>query len=114
LVKRAYNVLPSFLRFIITVPVLLRFWGFKFMRDLFLHGNPLYTWNDYKKRRGMSAWFDVVDWAGGYPFEVAKPEQIFDFYRSRGFQLQRLTTVGGQSGINEFVFLYQGKPSGTG
>jgi 2-polyprenyl-6-hydroxyphenyl methylase/3-demethylubiquinone-9 3-methyltransferase len=28
----------------------------------------------------MSAWRDVVDWVGGYPFEVAKPERVFDFY----------------------------------
>jgi hypothetical protein len=25
----------------------------------------------------MSAWRDVVDWVGGYPFEVAKPEEFF-------------------------------------
>jgi 2-polyprenyl-6-hydroxyphenyl methylase/3-demethylubiquinone-9 3-methyltransferase len=52
--------------------------------------------------RGMSAWHDLVDWVGGYPFEVAKPEQILDFYRERGFVLQRLRTDGG-SGCNEYV-----------
>lgn len=103
-VKRTYNVLPSFLRFVIIVPVFLRFWGFKFLRGFF-QGDPFYSWRNYKKQRGMSAWYDIVDWAGGYPFEVAKPEQIFDFYYSRGFHLQRLKTVGGQSGINEYVFI---------
>jgi 2-polyprenyl-6-hydroxyphenyl methylase/3-demethylubiquinone-9 3-methyltransferase len=52
----------------------------------------------------MSAWRDVVDWVGGYPFEVAKPEEIFDFYRERGFRLEKLYTDGGNSGCNEFVF----------
>ena len=52
----------------------------------------------------MSLWHDVVDWVGGYPFEVAKPEQIFDFYYRRGFDLVRLTTQGGELGCNEFVF----------
>jgi 2-polyprenyl-6-hydroxyphenyl methylase/3-demethylubiquinone-9 3-methyltransferase len=52
--------------------------------------------------RGMSAWHDLVDWVGGYPFEVARPEQILDFYRARGFILQRLKTNGG-SGCNEYV-----------
>ena len=29
---------------------------------------------DYgKNERGMSFWQDLVDWVGGYPFEVAKP-----------------------------------------
>ncbi|MGH8511739.1 MAG: hypothetical protein ACREU9_02645 [Gammaproteobacteria bacterium] len=26
---------------------------------------------------GMSYWHDLIDWIGGYPFEVAKPEEIF-------------------------------------
>jgi 2-polyprenyl-3-methyl-5-hydroxy-6-metoxy-1,4-benzoquinol methylase len=107
-VKKTYNTLPSFLRFTITIPILLRFWGFKIARD-FWRGKPFESWRSYKQRRGMSAWHDVVDWAGGYPFEVAKPEQIFDFYRTQGFRLRRLKTVGGQSGCNEFVF---GKENG--
>jgi len=56
-----------------------------------------------KKERGMSFWHDVVDWIGGYPFEVAKPEQIFDFYRDKGFVLMRLKTRTGL-GCNEFLF----------
>ncbi len=106
-VKRAYNTLPVFLRFLITIPTLLWFWTPKSMGDL-LRGKPFSSWKNYKQRRGMSAWHDVVDWAGGYPFEVAKPEQIFDFYHTRGFQLRRLRTVGGQSGCNEFVFQHHG------
>ena len=43
--------------------------------------------------RGMSLWHDLVDWVGGYPFEVARPEEIFDFYRRRGFTLERLKTT---------------------
>jgi len=57
-----------------------------------------------KYSRGMSAWYDLIDWLGGYPFEVAKPEQVFDFYRQRGYQLVKLQTVGGRLGCNEFVF----------
>jgi 2-polyprenyl-3-methyl-5-hydroxy-6-metoxy-1,4-benzoquinol methylase len=58
--------------------------------------------------RGMSAWYDLIDWVGGYPFEVAKPEQIFDFYRARGFELERLKTCGGGLGCNEYVFRKKG------
>lgn len=59
----------------------------------------------YREReRGMSVVHDWHDWLGGYPFEVAKPEQIFDFYRGRGFVLERLKTCGGGLGCNEFVF----------
>ena len=53
--------------------------------------------------RGMSWYRDLVDWVGGYPFEAARPEQIFDFCRARGFNLMRLKTDRGY-GCNEFVF----------
>lgn len=72
--------------------------------DLVRGKSPLRRYREYRQRRGMSAWHDVVDWLGGFPFEVATPEQIFDFYYDRGFQLTRLTTDGGGSGTNQFVF----------
>ena len=52
----------------------------------------------------MSPIHDVIDWVGGYPFEVATPEAIFDFHRERGLTLTRLTTCGGGKGCNQFVF----------
>ena len=61
-------------------------------------------WTSYQNVRGMSRWHDVVDWIGGYPFEVATLDAIFDFYRARGFQLTRLKTCLGRMGCNEFVF----------
>jgi 2-polyprenyl-6-hydroxyphenyl methylase/3-demethylubiquinone-9 3-methyltransferase len=70
---------------------------------------PFKYWKEKKKSRGMSVWYDLVDWVGGYPFEVAKPEEIFDFYRKRGFVLIKLKTCGGGLGCNEFVFVRKGK-----
>ena len=58
-----------------------------------------------KVERGMSLWYDMKDWLGGLPFEVAKPEAILEFYRRRGFSLQKMKTCGGRNGCNEFVFL---------
>ncbi len=57
-----------------------------------------------ERGRGMDRQRDLVDWVGGWPFEVAKPEEIFDFYHYRGFELERLKTCGGGLGCNEFVF----------
>ena len=67
---------------------------------------PFRDWSEKKKNRGMSVWHDLVDWVGGYPFEVAKPEKIVDFYRKKGFQLVKLTCAG-RLGCNEYVFLNQ-------
>jgi len=52
----------------------------------------------------MNRWRDIVDWVGGYPFEVAKPEEIFSHYRKLGFILEKLTTCGSSKACNEFVF----------
>jgi 2-polyprenyl-6-hydroxyphenyl methylase/3-demethylubiquinone-9 3-methyltransferase len=52
----------------------------------------------------MSIWYDLIDWLGGYPFEVASPEEIVDFMVLRGFMLRKIITVGGNHGCNEFIF----------
>jgi SAM-dependent methyltransferase len=62
-------------------------------------------WRNYQRKRGMSPWHDVVDWAGGYPFEFARPEAISQFMQRRGFILE--ATVLPRRAIikiNEFLF----------
>jgi 2-polyprenyl-6-hydroxyphenyl methylase/3-demethylubiquinone-9 3-methyltransferase len=107
-IKKKYNKGSSFMKLVLIVICFPILWGRSFIRGVFAHLNPFYYWNEYKKNRGMSPWHDVVDWVGGYPFEVAKPEEIFDFYRSRGFDLERLYTCGGGLGCNQFVFRKKG------
>ncbi len=101
--KRTYVALPRGLKFPLAALLLLRLWGPAVVLDV-LRGRGFRRWRDYKSCRGMSPWHDVVDWVGGYPFEVAKPEEIFDFYRDRGLTLRRLTTCAGGKGCNQFVF----------
>ena len=105
--KKFYNTSPS------PIKILVIFWvgaslqtGSAFLR-LFQGQNPLpfKYWKEKKRQRGMSVWHDLVDWVGGYPFEVAKPEEIFDFYRVKGFTLIKLKTCGAGLGCNEFVFV---------
>lgn len=57
-----------------------------------------------QRGRGMRWWTDLVDWIGGWPFEVAKPEEVFAYLRDRGFDLVELRTCGGGLGCNEFLF----------
>lgn len=102
-VKRAYVKAPGALKWAVLVPAFVRMWGPSFVRDT-LKGKPLRTWKNYSGR-GMDPWHDTVDWVGGYPFEVARPDEIFDFCRARGFELRKLKTCGGGHGCNEFVFV---------
>jgi 2-polyprenyl-3-methyl-5-hydroxy-6-metoxy-1,4-benzoquinol methylase len=80
-----------------------------FIKDVFiLRKNPLARFREYKAQRGMSYFTDILDWLGGYPFEVARPEAIFDFFRGRGFELVKLKTPVYSYANNEFVFLKRG------
>lgn len=107
LVKRIYNALPVRFRFLILWPSFVRLWGPSMLRDVF-KGQPMRSWRGYFENRGMTPWRDVVDWVGGYPFEVAKPDRIFDFYMERSFALEKLKTCGGGLGCNEYVFRKMG------
>ncbi|GIK63441.1 MAG: SAM-dependent methyltransferase [Chloroflexota bacterium] len=104
-VKKTYNQAPQLLRYPIIWVVFIQMWAPIFLRDLLLHRNPLWSWRNYYQSRGMSVWWDVIDWVGGYPFEVARPEKIFDFCRERGLVLLRLKTSRAEITCNEYVFI---------
>ena len=64
----------------------------------------IHSWTRYKNGRGMNRWHDIIDWVGGYPYEVATPDEIFEFYKTKGFALTKIKTGGVGLGCNEFVF----------
>jgi 2-polyprenyl-6-hydroxyphenyl methylase/3-demethylubiquinone-9 3-methyltransferase len=103
LVKRAYCALPRPLKPLVLLPCAVRLWAPTILRDT-LRLRPFASWRSYGSERGMSPWRDVVDWVGGYPFEVARPEEPLDRLRPAGFTLERLRTCGGGLGCNEWVF----------
>jgi 2-polyprenyl-3-methyl-5-hydroxy-6-metoxy-1,4-benzoquinol methylase len=108
-IKRTYNELPPRARTPYAVAVMAPREALSAGLST-LRGRPLdYVrgWTGYRAR-GMSRWHDLVDWVGGYPFEVARPEEVFDFVRDRGFALERLRTCGGGLGCNQFVFARAG------
>jgi 2-polyprenyl-6-hydroxyphenyl methylase/3-demethylubiquinone-9 3-methyltransferase len=103
-VKKVYNFLPRGLKWLIVVPVFVEQWLPRFILGLF-EGHPFRRWTAYGKNRGMSPWHDLIDWVGGYPFEVAKPDAIFRFLDERNFKMVHLKTCAGRLGCNEFTFL---------
>ena len=105
-IKRTYNRLPRSLRVPFTLAVIAPGEAKSVLRS-FLTLQPdqyLKSWTQYNQRRGMSRWHDIVDWVGGYPYEVARPEEVFNFCKERGFTLTRLRCGGVGLGCNEFVF----------
>ncbi|MGI9471557.1 MAG: class I SAM-dependent methyltransferase [Rubripirellula sp.] len=105
-IKRIYNRIPSLFQ-PLWVIVIAGYYELKFSLSRLLRLQnplPLKDWRAKRHDRGMSAWHDWVDWVGGLPFEVAKPERIIMPLRQRGFVLENLRTVGNGWGCNEYVF----------
>ena len=105
-IKKTYNQLPRLMKTPFAIAVSAPEEAKSIIRSV-LKGRPgeyIRTWTQYKQVRGMSHWHDLIDWVGGYPYEVAKPEEIFDFYRARGFTLTKLKGGAVGLGCNEFVF----------
>lgn len=78
--------------------------------DLVRFRSPIARYRRYKRERGMSVLHDWIDWLGGYPFEVARPEEIFRVFRDLGFTLREVTTCGSGLGCNEYVFRREVRP----
>lgn len=101
-VKRCYVHAPAPLRGL----MLLVFWSYfgvgLFVADLLRLRNPLKRHTG--DTRGMKFFTDVIDWVGGYPFEVASPEQVQTWLQARGFTLTWQGLVGRRHGCNEFLF----------
>jgi 2-polyprenyl-6-hydroxyphenyl methylase/3-demethylubiquinone-9 3-methyltransferase len=102
-IKKLYNHTPRPLRFLISIPAFLKEYWRPMVKDFLMLRPFRFVRNYGGNRRGMTIWRDLIDWVGGYPFEVATPGDLFDFYRARGFRLEKLTTCGGSVGCNELV-----------
>jgi len=105
-IKKTYNELPRPLRTPFVAAIAVPAEAKAILRALVLlrPGEYVRRWTEYSRKRGMSRWRDLVDWVGGHPYEYARPEEIFDFYRARGFALTKMKCGGVGLGCNEFVF----------
>jgi len=66
--------------------------------------NPISEIRRYRKNRGMSFIIDIRDSLGGYPYEYASADEIFNFCKKElGFTLENIKTVNSLS-LNEFLF----------
>lgn len=74
------------------------------------HGDPTRHFTDYKKDRGMSVYYDWLDWLGGHPYETATVDELVLFYGERGLEPTRLEPTQGL-GCHELVFR---RPEATG
>jgi len=102
-IKKKYISSNIVIRSTLNLIFLIGLWGPSCLRDLMIL-KPFETWKAYSKNRGMSPMIDLVDWIGGYPFEVASPGKILEQFHELNFNLIKLKTCGGGHGCNEYAF----------
>jgi hypothetical protein len=98
--KRMHCKSPLPVKKVLELVTFMLTWGKAF---IFKPRKTMRNWSTFSRKRGMSPWRDLVDWAGGYPCEFANAGDVFTFFHQRGFTLEALKTVHGL-GLNEFVF----------
>jgi len=101
-IKRIYNRLPKLPQTLMAAGAAAVIFVAK---ALVTRRNPL------NKERGMSFWYDVVDWVGGYPYEYASRSRVEQFIASAGFAMTRFVRAQVPTGCNEYVFRRHDSPS---
>ncbi len=109
--KRFYNLRFDFMKkvlnYAVFVLVLPRRIAGSFLKKIKgLPAEPLFS-----RERGMSVYYDVVDWLGGYPYEYATFDEMRDFVEGLGFALVRAPrTLPSEKKrfLNRFTFNYTG------
>jgi SAM-dependent methyltransferase len=62
----------------------------------------------FKRERGMSVWYDAIDWLGGYPYEYASMDEVRSLVNRWGhYTLERKKPDHG-FGCNEMLFRREG------
>lgn len=61
------------------------------------------SWTAYKRERGMTRVYDMIDWLGGLPYEFASAAALTDFYEKDGFKLEKLIE-NTNTGCHELLF----------
>jgi 2-polyprenyl-3-methyl-5-hydroxy-6-metoxy-1,4-benzoquinol methylase len=105
-IKKTYNRLPRPLRAPFAALTIAPDEAKRALRSMLTlkPGEYVRSWTAYDSNRGMNRWRDIIDWVGGHPYEVATPDEIFEFYKARGFALTKLKCGHVGLGCNEFVF----------
>lgn len=104
-IKKTYCELPQILKSPFALAMILpdEIKNFAFSLITFKPISYFQSWTT-KNSRGMNHWYDIIDWVGGYPYEVASPDELFDLYKSKGFKLLKMKCKGVGLGCHEMVF----------
>jgi len=111
-VKRTYVALPRPLRvpwaLLVIAPFETRLFLKWTLTGQFQRWLDNWTHYDRVSVRGMSRWYDMIDWVGGFPFEVTSPGALRRFYDDLDFELLEVRPTGG-AGCIEYLLQHRGE-----
>ncbi len=96
-VKRLYNIVPAIIQ---RLMIWIFFIVIAAAKLIVTRKNPF-----KKQKRGMSFYYDVIDWLGGYPYEYAGKDEVIHYVEKLGFTCIKSVKPAVPTGCNEFVFL---------
>ena len=103
-IKKIYNA--SYLGQLMMKAIFIPYYFLRYLlTDLFHGQNPVKRYENYKKSRGMSMYFDWIDWIGGYPFEVSKGSEVINLFKKKNYVSVPTTIIDNGAACNELVLL---------
>jgi SAM-dependent methyltransferase len=87
-IKKTYCAGPV-RRAVVTGTFIPYYLGRGLLEDAVRLRDPRRRYREYSSARGMSKFHDWIDWLGGYPYEVVKPETLRSYLEARGFEAVR-------------------------
>ncbi|MHA1843773.1 MAG: class I SAM-dependent methyltransferase [Promethearchaeota archaeon] len=102
-IKKFYNLLPKIGKLALEYG----YFAFSYLiYPIFLLKNPFKVLKNYQKNRGMNPLIDIKDWLGGYPYEVATPQEIIEYVSQLkgNFKLIKIKTFQNYSSNNLYLF----------
>jgi len=97
MIKRFYNTVPAFIQ---RLMIWIFFVVIATAKLIVTRKNPF-----KEQKRGMSFYYDVIDWVGGYPYEYADRNEVINHVEKLGFKCIKFVKPVVPTGCNEFVFL---------
>lgn len=99
--KRLYNSSGLFIK----KTLLYLYMSYFIFGLIFSWKNPIKYIRKYRSARGMSWYYDILDWMGGYPYEYASVGRIILFFKKIGFLCKKYVPAR-SIGCNEFLFTH--------
>lgn len=94
-IKWFYNISPKWIK---KVMIFIFYWIIALAKLIVTMKNP------FNQERGMSYYYDVVDWVGGFPYEYTDSKSLIQMMTRSGFKLIKIKTANVPTGCNEFIF----------